>query len=303
MILPTAVSIWLLPACLSIVAGACVSPDSFIRTDGGPEPGDPSGAGGGSARGGASGAGTGGKTTGSGSGGSPASGAGGAIGGLGGRPGIGGTTGAAGSSVIGPAANFTDNFENNDIALHWLAPQNNTTLSGTNTPCGTWGVAADGATNHVYQQSSTACTDSNPSWAAGGAVTWTNMRLQVKVRFAPGASNTTITIAVRYNNPKDLYWVEFKNNGGLKIRTRTLTGSAVDVGSPLASNMRVAVPDGQWTTIGLSISGTTINAYLGDNPAAPPVLTGTASGQVSGGIAIGVATGTASFDDVVVTPS
>ena len=67
--------------------------------------------------------------------------------------------------------------------------------------------------------------------------------------------------------------------------------------------MAVPVPAGTWSTIGLSIKGSTINAYIGTDPTAAPVVTGTATGQTAGGIAIGIADGTASFDDVLVTPA
>ena len=293
---------WMLAACLSVAGVACVSPATFTGADGGPDSGDQPGGGGGPGSGVSSGGGTGGKTTPSGNGGSTAIGAGGATG-LGGRTGSGGTTtGVAGNSVIGPTANFSDNFENGNIEMHWLAPQSNTVLSGTSTPCGTWGVAADGATNHVYEQSSTACTGSTPTWAGGGAVIWTDMRLQVKVRFGAGAtSSTLITIAVRYNTPDTMYYIQYSNDGKIKIRTRE-PGGGGDVAT-IASKLQVPVPAGQWVTIGLSVAGTTLNAYLGEDRTAPAVLTGTTNGTfASGGIALGVAGGTASFDDVLVTP-
>jgi hypothetical protein len=277
---------WIAAAGLALLGGACVSPDTFAREADAGDVGTGGQAGPGS--GGSTGAGQGGSASGQGG-----RGVGGTTG-IGGRVG-GGGSGVGGTIVTGPGANLTETFEPPGVTQRWLAPQ-----SSDSTPCGAWSVVAEG-TNHVYQQTSTACTSSNPSWAAGGSVDWVDMRLKVKVRFeAATSANATITIAVRYLNPKDLYWLEFSNDGRLKIRTRTLNTSSVDVAT-LASNMRVSVPDGQWTTIGLSISGTTVSAYLGDNPAAPS-LTGTAGGQVKGGIAIGVSNGTASFDDVVVTP-
>jgi hypothetical protein len=287
MSLVRASSWWVVAACSPLLVAACVSPDNVAReTDAGDV-----------GTGGQSGPGSGG-STGAGQGGSGGSGQGGRGMGGSGTTGVGGRLGGAGSGVggtmvVGPGANLTDDFETGDVTRRWLAPQ-----SSDSTPCGVWAVVAEG-TNHVYQQTSTACTSSNPSWAAGGSTSWVDLRLQVKVRFDTAGS--TITIAVRYNNPKDLYWIEFTNDGRIKIRTRTLTTSSVDVTST-PSNQRVPVPAGQWTTVGLGISGSTITAYLGDNRAAPPALTGTASGQTMGGIAIGVAGGTASFDDVLVTP-
>jgi hypothetical protein len=284
--------------------GACVSPDTFLREDGGGTPGngDDAGAGIGGTPGGQGG------TQGGGQGGMIAGGSGGRGGGsqggspgLGGAPGLGGRTGGGGSGlggtiVIGPAANLTDNFETGDVNQRWLAPQ-----SSDSTPCGTWAVVADGATNHVYQQSSTACTSSNPSWAAGGNITWTDLRLQAKVRFATDATTSTkITIGVRYASPKTVYFIEFTNNGGIKIRART-ESSTTDVAST-TSAMRVPVVAGQWVTLGLGVAGGTVSAYLGEDRTAPAILSGPATGVAAGGIALGVSNGTASFDDVLVTP-
>jgi hypothetical protein len=286
---------WLVTTCaLALSGAACVSPDTFAR-------GDDAGAG----AAGQSGAGSGGNGTASGMGGSGqggsgqgGSGQGGAKTGGGGMTGAGGRTGMGGSGmggtvVVGPGANFTEDFENAAlVGSHWLAPQSN-----DSTPCGTWALVAEG-TNHIYQQSANC---SNASFAAGGSTDWVDMRLQARVRFPTGSTATVISIAVRYNSPKDLYWIEYTNNGGMKIRTRTSTGSTTDV-AVLTSAMRVPVPDGQWVTLGLGVSGTTVTAYLGDNRAAAPVLTATAAGQTKGGIAIGSSKGLASFDDVLVTP-
>jgi hypothetical protein len=291
-------SVTVLAAGLALASAACVSPDVFLR-DAGDQPGAE---GGGTGTAGATGAGSGGSGNGTagskGSGGHITTGAGGTVvTGSGGRTGTAGATGTGGAVVIGPTANYMDGFETGDVNQRWLAPQ-----SSDSTPCGTWTVAADGATNHVYSQTSTACTSSNPSLAAGGNTSWTDMRLQVRVRFdsVPSTSGTKITIAVRYNDPKNMYFIEYTSDGKIKIRERT-SSSTTDVNS-LASKMAVPVPVGTWSTIGLGIKGSTINAYLGTDPTAAPVVTGTAAGQTAGGIAIGIADGTASFDDVLVTP-
>ena len=130
-----------------------------------------------------------------------------------------------------------DSFETGDVTQRWIAPQ-----SSDNPPCGTWAVVADGATNHVYSQTSTACTSSNPSWAAGGNISWTDMRLQVRVRFDSAATTSTkITIGIRYNDPKDIYFIEYTNDGKMKIRERTAS-STTDVIS-LASKMAGSGPE------------------------------------------------------------
>ncbi len=295
------ISVKLLAAGLALAGVACVSPDVFIR-DGGEQPGGEGGASGPGAGGGPAN-GSGGSNGGAGSngaGGRMITGAGGTVvTGSGGRTASGGASGSGGATVVGPAANFMDNFENNDVNLHWGAPQSNDIP-----PCGTWAVVPEttGSTNHVYSQTSTACTStSSPSWAAGGNVNWTDMRLQVRVRFDnPSTVTTRLTIAVRYNDSKDNYFIEYTNDGKMKIRVRNPSGTS-DVMS-LPSKSAVPAPNGTWSTIGLSIKGSTINAYIGTDPTAPPAVFGTASGLDAGGIAIGVAAGAASFDDVLVTP-
>jgi hypothetical protein len=295
---------------LSVTSLACVSPNLVIRVDDS-DAGTQAGAGG--SPGGISGGATGGKTTGSGSGGggggggSPGTsnmGAGGGVA-VGGRTGSAGTTGAGGT-VIGPTANFMDNFETDHVELRWIWDAPNVTAlrpSGdAASVCGDWAVVSDGTTtNHVFQQRSS-CSGSNPSWAATGSTLWTDMRLQARVQFGAAATTSTIiTLGVRFTDDRNQYYLQFSNDGKLKIRAKVEAGSASsDIND--VSKMRVPVPAGQWVTIALAISGTTASVYLGDDPTAAPVLTGPVSGLSAGGIAIGVAGGPASFDDILVTP-
>ncbi len=295
---------WLIAAaCLPMVAMACVSPDTFFREMDGGDLGGASGAAAGNGGGGTSGGGQGGGPGGSGQGGGSSS-----LGGHTGQGGVtgsgqGGKTGQGGAVVIGPTANFTDNFETGDVNQRWIAPQSSATntVNGVKVPCGTWSVVTDGATNHAYQQSSTTCGSSSPTWAAGGNTSWTDMRLQVKVQFPAGATTATVVnIGVRYQDPSNVYLLEFSNDGKTKLRYRA-GGSTTDLPGDISKN-RVPVAPGQWVTIGISISGNTLSAYLGDN-ATTPVLTGSVSGLSNGGIGLGVtATQVVSFDDVLVTP-
>jgi hypothetical protein len=286
---------WVLAACLSLAGGACVSPDTFIRTDGGPG----SGAGGEAVIGGGGGPGAGGTVGAAGKTGTAGSPGVAGTSGSGGRIGTGGTPGTGGT-VIGPTPNFMDDFEHGDS---WISDSpTNTALNPSSSPCGDWAVVTDPvvATNHVFQQRTVACGSSNPSWSANGNVAWTDMRLQARVQFGADATTSTkITLGVRFVDDRTNYFIEYTNNGRIKIRSKT-TSSTTDVNT-LASNLAVPVAAGQWVTIALAVSGTTLNVYLGDNPSAPPVLTGTATVVSSGGIGLGVAQGTALFDDVLVT--
>jgi hypothetical protein len=171
-------------------------------------------------------------------------------------------------------------------------------LNPSSTSCGQWAVVADGATaNHMFSQAE-AC--SGPSWAAAGNSGWTDMRLQARVMFPVGSTTTTrIMIGVRFGSDRDQIYIEYTNDGKLKIRQKVAAGGAP---SDVSNTTKVAVPAGQWVTVGLSVSGSTINAYLGTDRTAPPVITATAVGLPAGGIAIGTTGGPASFDDVLVTP-
>jgi hypothetical protein len=293
-----AASVAVLAAGLALAGGACVSPDVFDR-DGGDQPG---GEGGGPAAGG--GPGSGGSGSGSagnnGAGGHITTGAGGTVvTGAGGRTGTAGATGSGGTIVIGPTANLTDGFETGNVAdrYFWDSPTS-TSLDPSGTPCGDWAVVPDGSTtNHMFSQRATC---SGPSWAAGGNSTWTNMRLQAKVQFPTGATTTTrIMLGVRFGSDRDQLYIEYTNDGKLKIRQKIAAGGAP---SDVSNSTKVPVPSGQWVTVGLSVSGTTINAYLGEDRTAPPVVTATAGPLTVGGIAFGTTGGPASFDDILVTP-
>jgi Concanavalin A-like lectin/glucanases superfamily len=266
-------------AVLVVTGGGCVTPQTLMPGDGGDATGGATGGGGAIGQGG---------TTGGGS-----TGLGGATVGIGGR-----TGGLGGAIIIGPGVTLTDDFEAG--AARWIADPD-PGLDPSGTPCGNWAVIPDTAlaTNHVYQQP-TNC--SNPSWAANGSTEWIDMKLQARVRFDTGSTTSTkITLAVRFTNDRNQYYIEFSTDGKLKIRAKVEAGGgSSDIND--VSSTRVPVPIGQWVTVTLAISGTTASVYLGDNPAAPPVITGPVAGLAKGGIAIGVQQGAASFDDIRVTP-
>jgi hypothetical protein len=295
-------SMRLLAAGVALAGVACVSPDTFTR-DGGDQPGG-EGGGPGPGAGGGPANGSGGSNGGAGSngaGGRVVSGAGGTVvTGSGGRTGSGGTTGSGGSTVVGPTPNLMDDFESGNVAdrYFWDSPTS-TVLNPSGTPCGDWAVVLDGSTtNHMFSQRATC---SGPSWAAGGNTTWTNMRIQAKVKFPAGATPTTrIMLGVRFASDRDQLYIEYTNDGKLKIRQKIGAGGAP---SDVSNTTKVAVTNDTWVTVGLSVSGSTINAYLGADPTAPPVITATAASTAMpmGGIAFGTTGGPASFDDILVT--
>ncbi len=294
---PVCVSVSVLAAGLALVGAACVSPDVFYR-DGGPagEGGAPGpGAGGSSVNGSGGSNGAAGST---GAGGNVVTGAGGhVVTGAGGTivTSAGGRTGTAGATG---GVLLMDDFETGNVGdrYFWDGP-GLTRLNPSGTPCGDWAVVADGTTtNHMFSQRAVC---SGPSWAAGGDGGWTDMRIQAKVQFPAGATTTTrIMLGVRFGSDRDQFYIEYTNDGKLKIRQKLSAGGAP---SDVSNTTKVAVPSGQWVTIGLSVKGNTINAYLGADPTAPPVVTTTGVSLVMGGIAFGTTGGPASFDDIVVT--
>jgi hypothetical protein len=210
--------------------------------------------------------------------------------GIGGRPGTGGASDAGTSGDAGGAVLLSDDFESAGVGDRWITDP---ALGGD---CGDWAVLADGDT-HVYQEQMS-CS-SNPSWAAGGDTRWTDMTVQVQVKLVTPSSSTRIVVAVRFQDEKNYYVLEYTPDGKIKLRTK-IAGSSTDVATN-ASNARVPVVTGAWNTIGLSVSGpasaSTVSASLNGNP----VLTGTATGLASGGVAIGAQAAVAAFDNVIVT--
>lgn len=299
------VSVKLLAVGLALAGAACVSPDTFTR-DGGDQPpggeggGPGQGAGGGPANGSGGSNGAGGHVI-TGAGGTVVTGAGGRVTtGTGGAvvTGTGGRTGTAGASG---GVLLMDGFETGNVAdrYFWDGP-NMTMLNPSSTPCGAWAVAADdsNAANHMFSQNAVC---SGPSWAAGGDGGWTNMRIQAKVKFPTGATTTTrIMLGVRFGSDRDQLYIEYTNDGKLKIRQKIGAGGAP---SDVSNTTKVAVTNDTWVTVGLSVSGSTINAYLGADPTAPPVITATAAStaMTMGGIGFGTTGGPASFDDILVT--
>jgi hypothetical protein len=301
------ITVTMLAGSLALASVACVSPDVFLRDAGdqpGGEGGGPGTGGGiGSGSGGSSGSagsnGAGGKTTTgtgghvtTGAGGSVVTGAGGSVvTGSGGRP---GTAGASGGVL------FMDGFETGTVGdrYFWDAP-NMTNLNPSSTPCGDWAVVLDGTTtNHMFSQRATC---SGPSWAAGGDSGWADMRIQAKVKFPAGSTTSTrIMLGVRFASDRDQLYIEYTNDGKLKIRQKVAAGGAP---SDVSNTTKVAVTNDTWVTVGLSVSGSTINAYLGADPSAPPVITAVAASTAmpKGGIAFGTTGGPASFDDILVT--
>ena len=261
--------------------------------------GGSSGQGGGSGKagsGGSSGGGTSGSAGASASGGtagsSGSSGSGGSSGSSG-SAGSGGTSGSSGSGSGGTGANppagflLFDDFEDGD-AKGWISDVNN------GNDVGNWAVVA-GMTSQVYKQQT---EYSDPSWAVGGDLAWTDQVVETKLQFTSSSAGDPVGyLAARLQSKDRYYFLEFHSNatnGSIKVRKR-VDGSTTDLITSTKLGKPIIV--GTWYTIGLSVVGTTLTASFDGNP----VGTATDSALTNGGMALGIVDAVAEFDDVKVT--
>jgi hypothetical protein len=204
------------------------------------------------------------------------------------------TTGSGGISAL---PSLKDDFEAIAVGTSpktWIADPAVTGESGM------WGVVADGA-NHVYQEQT---QFSSLSLAVGGNVNWTDFKLETKVKVVSSTSTSSarITLAVRYQDPKNYLLLELTMDGKIKLRARN-DSSSTDIATN-DSKTRSPLTVGAWNTVGISVSGPasgpTVTAHLNGAPVSFSSLT-PVMGPAAGGIALGVTAAVVSFDDVTVT--
>jgi len=197
-----------------------------------------------------------------------------------------GCTGAGGAGGSGTLL-MSDDFEDGN-ADGWLTDSATTGSA--------WAVVSDGA-NHVYQESA----DINTRvWSVGGAVGWTDQRVEAKVKFAtlpapPFTSSAGGMVAARVQDLSNQYFVTLGPDGRVGIYIRNAGSASVLAVNSAASRTPLAA--GNWYTLALAVRGTTLTAYL-DGTA---VVTTTDTSFAAGGIGVGTDHITASFDDVKVT--
>jgi len=205
----------------------------------------------------------------------------------GGSSGASGTGGTDGASTLPPGVLLVDDFEDGDTK-GWIADMND----GTNV--GNWSVVTDGASKVNSEQTEY----SDPSFAVGGDVAWTDQVLEAKMKFVSSSSSSPIAyLAIRLTTKKTYYFLELHandTNGSLKIRKR-VDGSTIDLVGSFKTGVPVVV--GTWYTIGLSAVGTTIGGSFNGTS----IGTATDAELTHGGIALGVVDAVAEFDDVKVT--
>ncbi len=194
------------------------------------------------------------------------------------------------AAPTGPAGEllFSDNFEDgNDMG--WIAD-----AADGDDLVGEWSVAP-AEQGFVYAQSDDSFDDE--SWAVGGDVTWTDVSVETRFRFTAvnDMEDATVMLAARFRSKDDYYWLEYRGDGSVKIRT-SIDGSDSEAASEDAEQVPVV---GQWINLRLVVQGTQLTAFVdGDQ-----IGQGTADELIaSGGIALGVKENAAvEFDDVTVT--
>jgi hypothetical protein len=188
--------------------------------------------------------------------------------------GTGGTTPPPGRATI--PLPYTDDFETS-MAADWRF---------ISVP---WAVMDDGGSN-VLQLSSTG--DSELTWAVGGDRNWTDVRVEMRVKFVSGEG--MILLSPKWKDLDSYAFVEYEAEDKPKLRRR-LAGSTADIVTA-AETMTFAL--GQWHTVAVTLQGN--NATL--------EIDGTVIGMATdstpvpnGGIGIAVENGIVAIDDVSVT--
>jgi hypothetical protein len=226
-------------------------------------------------------------------GGSPATGGTTSSGGVtakGGTSSTGGSTAKGGTTNTGTPGDtlLSDDFEDQD-ATDWYAADMNGTRAVTMQDSG-----------YAYVMTST-----SKAMSVGGDVTWTNQRLEVKVKFLEAANSPVLYVMARWADAKSYIVIEFRPGdssdpeGDMKLR-QSDGGSTTD----LCRFKPASVLPNTWYTIGLSVSGglgsTATLLFGGQAVTADKPCALTKEKPVAGGVALGIQNGSAAFDDVLV---
>ena len=194
------------------------------------------------------------------------------------------STGAGGASGTGggPGTSlFAENFEDGD---------DNGWITDVRTSLGAWTVVTDGG-NQVYQQGA---ADSVRTLSVGGAVGWTDQRVDVKVKFPTlSAAGGRALVAARVRDLANYYFVRLDPTGQISIGKRLADAATTLV---TARNL-TPLAAGTWYTLSLDVKGTTLTAYLDGTS----VATIADADLATGGIAVGTERAITLFDDVRVT--
>ena len=157
------------------------------------------------------------------------------------------------------------------------------------TASGGWSVTDD-AGNNVLQLGTAG--DSEVSWAIGGDRNWTDVRVEMRVKFVTDGG--MLLISPRFMTLDSFAFVEYEPSDQPKLRRR-LDGSTVDL-ITAPSTLTFAV--GQWHTVAVTLQGTTATLEIDGN------VIGTAMDATPvarGGIGISAENCIVALDDVSVT--
>jgi hypothetical protein len=152
-----------------------------------------------------------------------------------------------------------------------------------------WAVIDD-AGNSVFQLETTG--DSETTWAIGGDRNWTNVRVQMRVKFVTGEG--MILLSPRWQNLDNQTFVEYQPMDLPKLRRRT-NGSTSDL---ITATMPLTFAPGQWHTVAVTLNGTAATLEFDGT------VLGTATDPtplMSGGIGVAIENGIAAIDDVRVS--
>jgi pectin methylesterase-like acyl-CoA thioesterase len=168
---------------------------------------------------------------------------------------------------------FSDDFEDGNT-------------SGWSKSGGTWSIVSDGS--RALQQSK---ADTDNARLFAGQASWTDYRLQARVKPLSLPSTGTVSLLARSTGSTTFYRLVLA--AGNQVRLESVQSGAVAV---LSSASRT-IATGTWYTLAIEVTGTTLRGSVDG----AQVVAGTATSVAAGRIGLQTITATAEFDDVVVT--
>jgi hypothetical protein len=134
--------------------------------------------------------------------------------------------------------------------------------------------------------------DSELTWAVGGDRNWTDVRVEMRVKFVSGEG--MILLSPKWKDTDSYAFVEYEAEDKPKLRRR-LNGSTADI---VTATETMTFALGQWHTVAVTLKGTSATLEMDGSV----IGTATDSSPVpNGGIGIAVENGVVAIDDVSVT--
>ncbi|WP_282937266.1 X2-like carbohydrate binding domain-containing protein [Paenibacillus sp. RC67] len=150
---------------------------------------------------------------------------------------------------------------------------------------GSWAPAVDGT--YTYRQSNASASN---ALSSSGSPLLTDVDLEVKVKpLSFNGNDRAVTIAARYTDANNMYFVQLKNSNKLELRRKVLGAS------DLLASTEYPITAGTTYTVRMIVLGHTISVYINGKLQ----LTGTDTGLASGKIALGTSYTDAEFDNLI----